>query len=395
MIFGGSYAQTDFIIGDKIPKTLFFKAIHAEGGLLDITSSNEQITILDFFHTSCVTCIESIPKLMAVQKSLGNKVKIMMVTKQDKNTIEKFFKTNKFLADKNADIPMIVGDTLLSKWFRHESFPHVVFLKDNVVRAITHSDFIKSKVILDLLEKDEIRVIRKNDYLLNEIKESAHNLENKLYTITGYDDAKSPWNGIKFEKLNNDSLKATFNNTSFFIACIALKSIIKKPSFLMLPERVEWNVPIKDKYQYPDDGTGSNVWLMENGICYERSFSQSLDSISIAKLVINDLEEYFRVRMMEKVKNKNCLVIKKIDATMVENDAVPIVHKLEGSSVLAFLLDYSGEFPPTIDEADYKGVIEIGNFETLEELNYQLAGYGLHVERKSREYDIIEFRKYD
>jgi hypothetical protein len=47
------------------------------------------------------------------------------------------------------------------------------------------------------------------------------------------------------------------------------------------------------------------------------------------------------------------------------------------SSVLAVMTDLGEKFPPVLDLVNSKEEIIIGEYETLEELNAQLAAYGI------------------
>ncbi|WP_353197686.1 thioredoxin domain-containing protein, partial [Parapedobacter defluvii] len=80
-------------VGDPVPELSVGTVINNNGdSILNLADNNKQIIILDFFDTYCSTCIEAMPKLDSLQKAMGDKIKIYLVTYQPKETMVNFFK---------------------------------------------------------------------------------------------------------------------------------------------------------------------------------------------------------------------------------------------------------------------------------------------------------------
>ena len=128
-------------VGDSFP------TIQAENWLFGTSAtknldSNEKVVLLDFFDSYCAACIASIRKLKKIQLEMSDKVQIVLVTWQDKATIERFWKNNAFIREHKIELPVIYADTVLKGYFPHRAIPHVAWIYKGKVQAISHSDFI-------------------------------------------------------------------------------------------------------------------------------------------------------------------------------------------------------------------------------------------------------------
>src|SRR5690606_27308334 len=84
----------------------------------------------------------------------------------------------------------------------------------------------------------------------------------------------------------------------------------------------------------------------------------------------------------------DCLVLRKVGKP--KKRVVPQNgQKISGSSVLAFLVDYQGGFPPFVDEADFQDEMVIGAFSSVEDLNKQLEPYGLAAAVETRNIEML------
>src|SRR5690606_18659278 len=87
-------------------------------------TAQRKAVIIDFWSTWCSSCVAAFPKLMKLKERFGEKLLILLVTKQDSATIAAFRKRNEFARE--LSLPMVVQDTLLHRYFPHRGVPHVV-----------------------------------------------------------------------------------------------------------------------------------------------------------------------------------------------------------------------------------------------------------------------------
>ncbi len=91
------------------------------------------------------------------------------------------------------------------------------------------------------------------------------------------------------------------------------------------------------------------------------------------------------------MRKRRCLVI-----TKAKKAPVQIKHKgmqYDGTESLAFAMDYSGKYPPVIDEVKLIVDMEIPDFKNLDELNLYLANYGAVIKEDWRDIEVMVFKE--
>ncbi|AIM36178.1 hypothetical protein KO02_05315 [Sphingobacterium sp. ML3W] len=381
-------------VGQHLPKLAAFPVLNYSRGNIDLSTLQGKVVILDFFDTFCVNCIAAMPKLQQLQNELGDKLQVILVTWQDKATIENFYKSNAFLKEHKVALPTIYEDTLLRLYFPHKGVPHTAWLKQGKVQAITFADFAKAEHVEKLYLEGKIHLPLKADFR----DESSPVSINKLVdgslvnlSISGYQDGKM-WHGIQIKKDSvTQKRKVSFYNRDILGAYTAALSLIKKPTFVLKEERIKWKVSNPDRYRYLASGDGKNSWLLDHGICYERIDVLDIDTQRVAKVIINDLNNGLGLNVYWSIEEIPCLVLQRLD-----DDAV-IIEKsedgLEGTEVLVFTIDYLGKFPPVFDEVKSTVNIKVDDYSSLDALNKQLQNQGLVLKKDARKMEVLVFEE--
>lgn len=395
--FGGyaQYTQIDLSqkvgVGNTLPSIPPQSALFYKQNKIDLHDYKNKVLILDFFDTYCSSCIASLPKLQKVQNEIGDQLQIVMITWQDSETIEKFWSTNKFIQEHNIHLPIIYNDSLLRKYFPHRVIPHVAWLFQDKVQAVTHSDFVTADRIVGLYEHGHITLPLKHDFEDQLAQsQSAKNVKGSVL-LTGFQEGR-PTESYSY---GLDSLtgmyKTSFYNMPIFGAYTAIWSKIKKPEFLLKPDRIVWEVTDSSLYKnFGLSGTGQ-IWLSEHGICYERYEQVQRDEKKQVKIVQADLNSIFGLQVYWSTRKMPAFVIRgryKKPKNMKTIDG----QRMEGTSVLAFDLDMSGQYPPVIDEVKSKELLVIPQYRNLEELNLHLKSYGLQIVRKVADVEVLVFQ---
>lgn len=379
-------------IGDMVPALNPMEVLNYEKDQVNLNDSKGKVILLDFFDTFCSVCITTMPKLQRLQDKMKDKLQVVTVTWQDKVTIAQFYQGNTFLKQNNVALPTIYADTILRKYFPHQAAPHVAWIYQGKVQAVTHSDFVEETNVDLLLKKGKIRLPRKNDFF-----EAGRDLialqGTKMLgavSLTGFRDGV-PAKSFTYQK---DSLsgqhKTSFYNMPVFSAYSALWSKIRKPEFMIKGERIVWKVKDSAKYMYMGGSGKSNIWLAEHGICYERTDAIGRTQAEQAKIVVDDLNRFLGLRVYWTKKAMRCLVIGKVRTKERKSPMeTKASQNVEGSGVLAFLLDYSGKYPPAVDEVNTKVMLTIGPDNSISALNAQLAPYGIKISEGVRALDVL------
>ncbi|MGJ1325250.1 TlpA family protein disulfide reductase [Sphingobacterium faecium] len=362
---------------------------------IDINSFRDKVVILDFFDTFCTNCISAMPKLQKLQNELGDKLQVILVTWQDQKTIEKFFQTNSFLKENKVSLPTIYSADLLRNYFPHKGVPHTAWLYHNKVQAVTHSDFVKNENVEKLYKNGFIKLPLKSDF--NDGLQDANLLIQD--EIIGSVDISKYKDGvetigiqIKYDSISNLQ-KTNFYNMDILGAYTGALSKIKKPSFILKDERIFWNVQDSSRFKYFKGAEGVNEWLVKNGICYERSDKIKRSEAAQAQIILDDLNAFFGLKVYWTKKELPCLVIKKLKGEKKAVSPLKSDGGVEGTGVLAFMIDYQGNYPPVVDEVDGKMNIQIDDYSSLEKLNQQLKAYDLVIIAEKRPTEVLLFEQ--
>ncbi|AIM37003.1 hypothetical protein KO02_10085 [Sphingobacterium sp. ML3W] len=397
MLCSTSHAQTDqkvdlskaLKIGDTFILPTTVKLTRGLNNTIDWKKLNDKVVILDFFDTSCGTCIQTMPKLQKLQDKLKDKLQIISVGWQDKATLEKLFENNEFLKENKVNLPVIYSDVYLKERFPHQGVPHVVFLYKGIVQAITSSKLITEDYILELYDKGTIDLPLKDDFGKGNLMASSKNgLQIKgMVTLSGYQ------NGVPFESFKrqkdsiNDLQKTSFYNVSIYSAVLSTWAKIQKADFIPRPERLL--LKVKEPNRYRDTANIGDVWYAQHAISYERLDAIQRTDSAQAKVVLQDLHSFLGIRTYKMMKSIQCLILKPCPIIPYTGKAPLNGLTFEGSSVLAVMTDMGRQFPPVLDLVKSKVVIKLGDYNNLEELNEQLATYGIVAEIGMGEQEVL------
>jgi hypothetical protein len=335
------------------------------------------------------------PHLQELEQKHPDKFKVIVVTAHDKVTLEKFFKNNKYLKEHQVNLPVIYEDSYFHNIFPHNSEPHEVLLYQGKVQAITGSGSVNETSILKLYEDKTINLPLKDDYgkgdVLSQLKESKKNIKAGVI-FSGYQDG-APYRTWTFERDSLTGLyKSSIYNASMYSALLSLttRAKIKDSNYIPRMDRVVWKV--KDSTVYYNFKNSDDQWLVDNAITYERYDINKLPDSIQARAILGDFLSFYGLKAYEGIKKMNCLVLKPTAVVSYSGKSVTELKIYSSSTVFATFTDFSGKFPPVIDNVQLNSKMEIGNFDSLEELNKQLAAYGIVavIEMAERKVLVIE-----
>src|SRR3990167_8908954 len=80
---------------ERCPDLKFTELFNSATTELQLSSLKGKIIIFDFWSIHCITCIKAFPKLDSLQKQFNDKIQIIPVSKESKQTIASFFEKRK------------------------------------------------------------------------------------------------------------------------------------------------------------------------------------------------------------------------------------------------------------------------------------------------------------
>lgn len=379
-------------VGEQFTPPSSIKLMRGMETKINWKALKDKVVLIDLFETSCGACIQIMPHLQELEKKHADIFKVIIVTPEDKKTMTHFFHKNEYLKEHKVNLPVIYQDDYFRKLFPYKSIPQAILLYQGKVQAITSSGFITSDNILKLHQQGSINLPLKDDFgkgrLLSESGKSTQSLKAGVF-FSGYqsDVNYQPW---KFE---TDSATGLYRSSIFNAGVYsALKSLLHRAKkldqyFVPRMDRLVWKVKDSTIYENFSDGP-KEVWLVDNGISYERyDRTKRADSIQALE-ILRDFERLYGVKAYMGRKNMSCVVLKPCAPILLEGDTSEKMT-YEGSKTFAVFMDYVGRFPPIIDEVNIKTKILVGSSETLEDLNKQLAVYGIRGYLEEREIEAI------
>ncbi|WP_400263131.1 TlpA family protein disulfide reductase [Sphingobacterium sp. SG20118] len=376
-------------VGDNFVPPSALQQMRGTGKPIDLQKLVNKVVILDFFDTSCGTCIQTMPKLQKLQDKLKDKVQIIIVAWQDKVTLEKFFNQNEFLKENKVNLPVIYSDVYLKELFPHRGVPHVVFVYNGKVQAITGSKLITEEHILALYEKGQIDLPLKDDFGRGNLMGlSRSDMEVKgAISFSGYQ------NGVPFESFRRKldrvtgMQKTSFYNMSIYSAVLSTWAKLEKSDYIPRPERLL--LKVRDSNRYVDTANLGDLWYTQNAISYERLDKIQRTDSAQARIVLNDLHRFLGIRTYKMMKNIECLILKPCPIIPYTGKVALDGMTFEGSAVLAVMTDMNRIFPPVLDLVKSEMVIKLGDYNNLDQLNEQLANYGIVANIGMAEQEVL------
>ena len=401
----------DLIPGDIVPNILIQKIINDNKINGAINDYKDQLLILDFWATTCSGCVRALPHHVVLQKEFGAKIKILPVTYEDEDLAKSFLKKNKLT--KNLNIPSVVEDKVLSRWFKHQTIPHEVWIYKGKVIAITDIDYVDQKNIQDVLDEKKTDWPVKDDFAYYDYKtpifktkvipktNGVKSERSPCYSgITGYQEGALPKLGLVTDSLSYSQRFCIINYSILNAYLYAWQPLSKVTN--PFPNQIRLEVKDRSKYIKPRDAYYA-AWTRKNDISYEMQWHNMLTETERAKIIISDLDRMLGLHGRWEKRTEKCLVLVRVsqnDSLKAKgNDNVfdvdSAVKRLRNNSLgnLVYHMNQFSENPRVFDETDYPQPVDLdldfGFWTDISAIRKALQRYGLDLKEETREMDFF------
>lgn len=416
-------------VGDSLPHFLINKVINTNKRANRTIDYKNQLLIIDFWATSCVGCVLALPKMDSLQKQFGVKIKILPVTYEKEINVLAFWKNNR--NTRNLSLSSVVEDKIFAAYFKHRTIPHEVWIYKGKVIAITSSDYVEANNIQLVLSEQKISWPLKNDfYVFDGTKKSlfvpdSNQIDTvstfiKYAAISDYKEAANSegfgGSGIVRDRRKNTIRTFFLNHPIYNAYLINWSRVINfgnlvRPSFLIQPNQVIWEVRDKSKYVFVEGSGALQGWLRNNGICFE-SLNPDIGQTDadVSRSVISDLDRLLGLHARWEKRKEKVLILVRTDKSIPlkskhtltdEYDDRLItkgsVHQFRDSPLGTIIkkLNQEANNPYVFDETAYPDKLDMDlNFSSWTDIpgiKKALQPYGLDLKEEERLVDKFVF----
>jgi thiol-disulfide isomerase/thioredoxin len=307
----GSYAQkiNSLDIGDTIPPIVFKNVFNDPGASISLTDFRGKLIILDFWNKWCVGCVASFPEMEKLQAKFGDKIKVLLVTTDSNGDVVKLFKRVKL-----PSLPIVTGDTLLTKLFPHATVPHHVWINtEGVVQFITDGYNTTENNIEKVLEGNNLALhVKKEVSDFNDHVPFWQEGNGRLQKYIGCysfgmkrieENTSTKWS------MSKDTINKTIGFKFLNISVLELYKMAFGYSIYYSPykhiNRVVFDVPrSRNDFKPPTNYDSLDEWNKNNLVCFESKWMGVNDTLAFQYLQ-DDVNKFFPYSV--KVENREVL----------------------------------------------------------------------------------------
>lgn len=386
-----------------------------------------KLLLLDFWATYCSSCIQSLPHMLQLQREFGDKIKILIVTQNKDEEIQRLWKrlernlSAKEWKEAAKHLSFIKQDSILHLLFPHKSIPtHVWIDKNQIVKAIAYSSTTNSENILNVLSGKSVK--------LDELRYLNLDMGNPLLWFS---DDNIPFERIQYYSflinhlefgagsfnisrttVDTNSLKNTgvicINNSIIDLYRWAYKNELDiKPTIPM--NRIIIGTSNRQRFVSPQDPNKFPMWAESNTYCYALKTPPAFSN-EIFSIMRSDLNRIFYLKSGIEKRRIKCLVLKRITSTdkihtqgLIETfeskEGKLVIRNMEMNQLfLSLSTVIEAKFPELLffNESNYNKNIDIEipwktklNENSLSQLKKSLRQFGLDLVYEYKDVEML------
>lgn len=421
-------------VGDTVPDISLTNLLHYPTETAKLSAFKGKLLILDFWSLGCVSCIESWPKLVDLQKRFKGQIQIILInTSEDESLVKPLIeKRERVLGIDMSLLPMSFSDSIPKQLFPYQGVPHIIWIdQEGIVYSITKGNELNKENIELLLEGKKVNMRQKGKTSLKYKMRNFNSFEPFFINGNGQEEL--------VDKLISQSV-LTEADSSFFGSYNIFPREGNK-DFKYCKGMSALNATIKGLYSFAyekrdDNMVGSHSRMLlerrpgrrimfdvkdisehKNFYNYQLTVSQPTSRKELQEMMKQDLKKYFGFEARWEKRLRKCLVFSIKDTMRISYKGSKktkfiisdVDFKVSGTqsfsrSGRSYTMDeivdwmevavpvYSNKWP-IIDETGIKGPVSIEleadvfNYKQLDKALFKK--YGMRFKLEEREVDVL------
>ncbi len=302
-------------IGDKVPDITFHNVLNYKSKTAKLSDFQGKLVILDMWSVNCASCIAGFPKMEKLQKEFGDKIQILLVNPHDakydseekiKTTLDKFKLRTGFY----PSLPVPIHDSVLNRYFPHESVPHQVWISGNGnILAISGSNDVTSQNISLFLKGKKPDIAAKNDWAFDDSKPL-------LFQGNGGDNDDFVFRSIFTKYINGIGYASgvRMNESGKVIGAYSLNKVLRQ--FIVEAFADVMNGFRDNRVRIDSDKPFKFQWesIPSNTFCYDLVIPPTdQELLKLRQYLQDDLKRFFNISVSIEKKQMTCLIITETD----------------------------------------------------------------------------------
>ena len=156
------------MVGNTVPDIAFNHVTNYKTTTARLSDFKGKLIILDFWATTCMSCIYHIPACDSLQIAFNKRIQILLVnpliSRDSLSRVNRMLHLLQSRKGHRVALPVILYDEAAYALFPFHYLPHYVWIgSDGIVKAITGADELNAKNISALLNGGELHLPVKKD----------------------------------------------------------------------------------------------------------------------------------------------------------------------------------------------------------------------------------------
>jgi len=293
-------------IGETMPDYSFPRMLHYPSATLDMRDLRGKLVILDFWDSTCSSCIDFMPHLQELQDQFKQDIQIILVNgymRDDASKVNKIISNIKKYRGCTISLPVALCDSALLQYFPHRGRPYEVLVdRSGKVVATTSAEDITATNIQAVLNGQQVSFSVRNDFwdvnLPSLFRIDKRRLEDIIFDSSITKALQIPPTGLRFDKQ-----KRIIGTSMVYTLIQAYRTAFRRELFYDSPI-IAYNTRDSAFLNFP--GTNEPIAYVYDISCPAGMFSENFFDTCLKQ----DLERAFNFSLQRVFRDTSCLVIR-------------------------------------------------------------------------------------